>query len=234
MLGRTVDFGRSRCCGLHPAKTATGVAIEEIVGDNREEELTEKKEKAKSSMSQEEEGKRVEQNQTQQTRRCARFMGQNIKIVQKAEELTRKRNLEPNSFSVRSDEILVDKSSNMGVKISVKGLEIINVIRDLEIARHTLDGKRDLDSKVPAENDKVESPLVEQQLLGWHSELSDAEGFKVVSYKKSRRKNKKVSFCGNREKYLTSPPEMLVEEKESSLISSKTPPRKGRKLKKLK
>lgn len=38
--------------------------------------------------------KQTDPIQQQQTRRCARFVGQNIKIAEKAEELTRKRNLE--------------------------------------------------------------------------------------------------------------------------------------------
>lgn len=83
-----------------------------------------------------------------QTRRSTRLMGQTMKIADKAEELTRKRNLEgtnlssKNSFAVLSDKDIIDKSVNMGVKTDINMMQTVNVIRDLEIARHTLDQKR--------------------------------------------------------------------------------------------
>lgn len=179
-------------------------------------------------------------DQQNPTRRCARFAGQNIKIAEKAEELTRKRNLEgtnltsKNSFSVLSDENLMNKSNKMGVAVNINELDFINVIKDLEVARHTLETKRHMmDKNVPGPIE-VASPSVEQQLLGWHSESSDDEGFQLVSYKRSRKNKKKVTFCGSREKYLTSPSEDAGRKGRSAQISSGVPPRKGKNSKKSK
>lgn len=92
----------------------------------------------------------IEENQA---RRSSRLMGQNMKIAEKAEELTRKRNLEgtnlnsKNSFAALSDNDVMDKVINMGVKPNVNNMKAVIVVKDLEIARHTLDTKRNHEKK---------------------------------------------------------------------------------------
>lgn len=95
----------------------------------------------------------------------------------------------------------------MGISINVDDLEFINVIKDLEMARHTLEVKRNMENNVATEHTEAASPSVEKQLLGGHTETCDDEGFKIVSYRKSEKGKKKVTFCGSREKYLASPSE---------------------------
>lgn len=91
-------------------------------------------------------------------------MDQNMKIADKAEELTRKINLEgtnlssKNIFSALSDNDIIDKSLNMDVKPNINNLKYVNVVKDLEIARHTLDMKRNQEKgkKNDGENESVE------------------------------------------------------------------------------
>lgn len=184
--------------------------------------------------------KQITQEQQQQTRRSSRFVGQHMTIAEKAEELTRKRNLEgtnlysKNSFAVLSDEEIIDKTSKMGVNWDVNDMEVINVIKDLEIARHTLEKKRDEKSNVTDENEEVVSPSVEQQLLGWHSESSDEEEFTLVTSKRSRKKKKKVTFCESQNKCINSPHGNNEKKKEDPKISSRVNLGKGNKAKKSK
>lgn len=71
-----------------------------------------------------------------------------MKIAKKAEELTKKRNLDGtnlssnNAFSVLNNDNLLNKTCNMRVKINMDNLEVINVMKDLEIARHTMENKK--------------------------------------------------------------------------------------------
>ena len=80
--------------------------------------------------------------QQQQQRRSKTLEGNNTKVAEKAEELTRKRNLEgtnlttQNSFGLLDDEIILEKVSNMGIQISINDMQTINILRDMEIARH--------------------------------------------------------------------------------------------------
>lgn len=73
---------------------------------------------------------------------------------------------------------------------------------------------------------------MEQQLLGWHFESSDDEGFQVVMSRSLKKKKKKrVTFCGNKEKYLMSPLETTDEKNGTTKISSKVVSKRGNKAK---
>ncbi|TVU24383.1 hypothetical protein EJB05_26816, partial [Eragrostis curvula] len=149
-------------------------------------------------------------------RKSDRLRNQAGTIAAKAEELTKKKNLEgtnlnsSNSFAVLSNTELLNKSACMGIKINVNDMEKIDIIKDMEIARHALENKKDQPEVVPVEETESAAPSVDQQLFEWYSENSedDDEGFQLVSSRKSKKKKKKVNFVGSREKYLASPVEM--------------------------
>lgn len=96
------------------------VAEHKKEGEEKNETMFE--EKCKDPNNKTNKAEQINQVQQQEARRSNRFIGQNMKIAEKAEDLTRKRNLEGtnlsshNSFSVLSNDILVDKANNMGIK----------------------------------------------------------------------------------------------------------------------
>lgn len=89
--------------------------------------------------------RRLQKEVAEPTIKSTRLIGQNVHVAQKAEELTKKRNLEgtsttssSNSFFVLNDADILTRSANMGVNVNINDMEPINVLRDLELTRQCL------------------------------------------------------------------------------------------------
>lgn len=72
---------------------------------------------------------------------------------------------------------------------------------------------------------------MEQQLLNWHSDSSDEEGFQLVSHKKSKYRKKKVTICASNDKNVASTYGSPKKKKEGPMISSRTNPGRQNKTK---
>jgi hypothetical protein len=80
--------------------------------------------------------------------RCARLTGDlGLTTDYKIKEMVRKRNLEgtnlnlSNPFSALSDNDIVAISTGMGIDVGEENFEVIDLMKDLEIARHALESK---------------------------------------------------------------------------------------------
>ena len=143
------------------------------------------------------------EDKQQSVRQSSRIKAQgraHMKISDKAEVLQAKKNLEgnsmqfKNSFAVLENSELLAKSNKMGINTKKMDLEYFDIMKDLELARANLAerSKEELpaDSNASADNDL---PFEEVKYITWKSDSSDEEGFKVVSTKKHRKKQRKIS-----------------------------------------
>lgn len=94
-----------------------------------------------------------------------------MNVAEKAEILTKKRNMEGNqtisTFSVLDNVELINKSVNMGVKVNIDDMKPFDIIKDLELSRHALENKNKLNNKGGEENATDDTTSVGQMLLEW-------------------------------------------------------------------
>jgi hypothetical protein len=136
-------------------------------------------------------------SQTRQSQRIKEQGLEGIKIADKAALVAQKKNLEgnhlklKNSFAVLSNNELIVRAGKMGVETSRIDMEKIELIKDLEAARANMENRmEDTHESAKIEN-IVPLPLEEMKYIEWKSDSSDEEGFRVVSKKRSRKKNRK-------------------------------------------
>ena len=125
-----------------------------------------------------------------------------LKMADKAEALQANINLEgnslkfKNSFAVLENDVLLDRTNKMGINSKKIDLEFFDIMKDLELARANLieRAKEDKQDKTNASSD-TDLPFEEIKFITWNSDSSDEEGFKVVSSRKYKRKQKRNSSC---------------------------------------
>jgi hypothetical protein len=138
-----------------------------------------------------------------QTRQSQRIKDQNlggIKIADKASLVAQKKNLEgnhiklKNSFAVLSNNELVIRAGKMGVETSRIDMEKIELIKDLETARANLENRMENIHESSEKENMMPLPLEEMKYIEWKSDPSDEEGFKVVSKKRSRKRQETKEY----------------------------------------
>jgi hypothetical protein len=120
-----------------------------------------------------------------------------MKIADKADMAAGKKNLEgnnlshKNSFAVLDNLILVDKFNKMGGNSKSINLENFDILKDLEMARNNMKERLENLNKEAVEAETENLPLEEMRYIEWRSyssDLSDIEGFQVVSKRKKQKK----------------------------------------------
>jgi len=96
-----------------------------------------------------------------------------------------------NSFAVLDDTDIIDKSDRMGVHIEHDNFSAINLIRDLELARHALKDKVDHHTPVIIE---------EVSLADMDNECSDVEDNVVITPKRIPKPIVRLSLSGLKKK----------------------------------
>jgi hypothetical protein len=95
-----------------------------------------------------------------------------------------------NSFALLDNDLIVDLAGEMGVVISDSDFDILNLMKDLELARHALEKRKDVEIKsldvygeTPENIDQTKIPLLE-----WVDEDSEVENITLVLSKKNKKK----------------------------------------------
>ena len=120
--------------------------------------------------------------------RLAAQQNTHVRVEDRARNNTAARNLEGtnltsvNSFAVLADDAVHNRMLEMGVDSSTFTLDNINCLKDLEVARHNIDCKRN----TVGANDEIDSEKV--GLLGWGEDGEEIEDFTPVISKKNRKK----------------------------------------------
>ena len=97
-----------------------------------------------------------------------------------------------NSFSVLSNEEIISISDMMGVHINDCDFSAINLIKDLEVARHSLEEKNKINMPTSVE--------VEIEIEEIDDELSDLEKIVEITPKRKANPVKRLSLSGPRKK----------------------------------
>ncbi|TVU30204.1 hypothetical protein EJB05_21814, partial [Eragrostis curvula] len=141
------------------------------------------------------------------TRQSNRLQQQLMQQAQHMKGATHKRTLEgtnlndDNSFSVLSNSDISLIANNMGITVNPVDFETVDIMKDLEIARHTILNKKEDNAKI----DKVDDDVVIQEmqsshssmplLLEWEKEDSEEEQFTLVKSRKKGKNPKPVKDC---------------------------------------
>jgi uncharacterized membrane protein len=119
-----------------------------------------------------------------------------MKIADKADMATRKKNLEgnniihKNSFAVFDSLVLVNKFNKMGGNSTTINLEHFDLLKYLEMTRNNLKERAESLSKESNEVAIDDLPSEEMRYIEWRldsSNLFDIEGFQVVSRREKRK-----------------------------------------------
>jgi hypothetical protein len=128
-------------------------------------------------------------------RQSERIKSQDMGGMKIADMAAKKRNLEgntfihKNSFAVLDTLTLIHKSSKMGGNSTTINLEHIDLLKDLEMARNNIKERVENLDRETEEANIDDPPLEEMKYIAWRSDssdLSNLEGFQVVSRKKKR------------------------------------------------
>jgi hypothetical protein len=94
-----------------------------------------------------------------------------------------------NSFSILSNDKISAIPADMGVKISLDNLDIVDIMKDLELARLALDTVKCVKPHVPIieEYPVNEVEASDVPLLEWLDDDSEVEQFILVQSSKKRR-----------------------------------------------
>jgi hypothetical protein len=77
----------------------------------------------------------------------------------------------------------------MGIEISLQHFDTVDLMKDLELARHVLERpKVNVPSKIDGEIENDESGHIDVPLLEWLDEDSEAESFTIVQSRKKKKK----------------------------------------------
>jgi hypothetical protein len=176
--------------------------------ESLEEEKTEMREKkSQEEVEHEELGipKGVRKQQTiSETRQSDRLQEKLIKKgMEAALKTSKKRSLQgtnldsQNSFAVLGNEEIMHLVGGMGVNISPAQYDSVDIMKDLEIARHALERVKKRDIIDPNVMLEQEEPALDDasNLLEWLEENSEAESFTVVQSKK-KKKRKSITLLG--------------------------------------
>jgi uncharacterized membrane protein len=119
-----------------------------------------------------------------------------MKIADKADMATRKKNLEgnniihKNSFAVFDSLVLVNKFNKMGGNSATINLEHFDLLKYLDMTRNNLKERAESLSKESNEVAIDDLPSEEMRYIEWRldsSNLFDIEGFQVVSRREKRK-----------------------------------------------
>jgi uncharacterized membrane protein len=119
-----------------------------------------------------------------------------MKIADKADMATRKKNMEgnniihKNSFAVFDSLVLVNKFNKMGGNSTTINLEHFDLLKYLEMTRNNLKERAESLSKESNEVAIDDLPSEEMRYIEWRldsSNLFDIEGFQVVSRREKRK-----------------------------------------------
>ena len=131
-------------------------------------------------------------------RRCSRLQKDLLLTTEDKTAITnKKRNLEgtnlnsENSFAVLADSIIIDTSTLMGVHIDQSDFSSIDLIKDLEIARHALSNKVANQISAPVEEIPFEE-LIE--------EVSETDEIVVITPKRKPKPVVRLSLSGHKKK----------------------------------
>jgi hypothetical protein len=139
-----------------------------------------------------------EERPTRQSQRIKEQGCGGIKIAEKAAMAVKKKNLEgnlskhQNSFAVLSNNEIIDRARNMGVRIENDIPEKCDLLRELEKARANLCEK---DTKKGNEQEEKVSdnlPLEEMRFIEWNSDSSDEDGYHLVTSRKQKKLKKRL------------------------------------------
>ena len=128
-------------------------------------------------------------------RRCSRLQKDFLLTTKDKTAITsKKRNLEgtnlnsDNSFAILADSIIMDTSTLMGVHIDQSDFSSIDLIKDLEIARHALSNKGASQTSAPVEETSFEE-LIE--------EVSEIDEHVVITPKRKSKPVVRLSLSGH-------------------------------------
>jgi hypothetical protein len=130
------------------------------------------------------------------TRYSKRIQNQMVEEIYGVELHGRKRSFsgtnlfEHNSFSMLDVDNISKLACNMGVEINDTHFNSVNLMKDLEVARHALDKTKErvypeLNKELHEEDSK---PTDDIPLLEWLDDDSEAESFTLVQSKKKKKK----------------------------------------------
>jgi len=109
-------------------------------------------------------------------------------------ETNKKRSLEgnsnSNSISVLDDSELIALANKMGTCISDTDFAFINMLKDLETARHAIQNKFNIQSTItdqPIQETNFPEDDTRNILLSCEDDFSDLDGFSVVNSKRNRK-----------------------------------------------
>ena len=143
-------------------------------------------------------------------RRTSERIQKNMMEAWKKNKSTNKRNNEgtstnfSNSFSILDDDIIMSKGAQMGVHMDATDFESINMLKDLEIARLSLQEKTRLSTSSELNTEKEvdshqEIQDSEQILLKWLvEEKSEDDDFTLVTPKRHRKSVRRLTLSGKR------------------------------------
>jgi hypothetical protein len=135
-----------------------------------------------------------------ETRFSARLLEQKVEKTQVKYVSTKKRSLEgtslsdQNSFAVLNNDVIADIAGDMGIIIQTSDFDKVELVKDLEIARHAIRNPIVLPDANMDDSSKLDGTYVQDEipLLDWLDDDSEAENFVLVQY---RKKKKKQGIC---------------------------------------
>jgi hypothetical protein len=110
------------------------------------------------------------------------------KIKEQNKNPSKKRNLtstnltDKNSFVVLGSDYIAEIAEGMGVRIPIDKFDTIDILKDIEVARHALDKKKSVISiqEIEDEIPKEDNNIRDIPLLEWLDEDSKEEKFTLV------------------------------------------------------
>jgi hypothetical protein len=95
-----------------------------------------------------------------------------------------------NSFALLDNDIITNLAGEMGVVISDKDFDIVDLMKDLEVARHVLERRKEVDIKSldACDESSDNNEQSEIHLLEWVDEDSESKNFTLVLSRKNKKK----------------------------------------------
>jgi hypothetical protein len=105
-----------------------------------------------------------------------------------------------NSFATLDNECIASLASEMGINIAPDQFESINIMKDLEIARQTLDMSKLVEHPINEETEVENSTECVEvgNLLEWIEEDSESESFTLVQSRKKKKRQLRKSLKKSR------------------------------------
>jgi hypothetical protein len=99
-----------------------------------------------------------------------------------------------NSFAILDNDCISAMAKDMGVNILNMHFDLVEIMKDLEVAMHALDKQKRVDIIEPNDNIPVEDLVVkvDHPMLEWTKECSEIEQFTLVQSRKKKKKRQSL------------------------------------------